>query len=399
MKNYIFLNTSIANIGGAELYISHKCSHLKNLGYNVYVFSFEHGNVVINNLKEYEKYILPELKVLFRRSNARMRRNVLDAFINLNLEGEIIIESNIDNLNPWGEFIAKEIGAYHICYLLPEKSIAREADHEFYRFKYNQHALFGITPRSVTDMMKDGHEYSDSFLPAVGCTSDTIDYQTQYEIEGWKTADYTIMALGRLNKAYIPNMLDSVCAFSRKQKHKSVNLIVIGGFMSASITNHLSKIHCLSPNLQVYYIGEMNPIPQNLFKISDVAIAVAGCAHICYRQGLPVITIDANDHKGIGVFKQFTTNTIFREDEPIVEVENLLYEVLVDKKYGKHTVDSFSSQQQIDYSKHDSLLEIPLGFEYYNVSSRPESFISLIVKLTIHVIGERRYYSFLNMFK
>ena len=33
MKNYIFLNSTIANIGGAEVYISHKCDHLKTLGY------------------------------------------------------------------------------------------------------------------------------------------------------------------------------------------------------------------------------------------------------------------------------------------------------------------------------------------------------------------------------
>ena len=151
MKNYIFLNSTIANIGGAEVYISHKCDHLKTLGYKVFVFSFERGNVVLKNLKVYDAYVLPELKVMFRRSNAKIRRTVLEAFMSLHLEGDVIIESNIDNLNLWGEYIAKKIGAYHICFLLPEKNIMAAADVPFYEFKYKREQLYGIKGRLITD--------------------------------------------------------------------------------------------------------------------------------------------------------------------------------------------------------------------------------------------------------
>lgn len=399
MKNYIFLNTTIANIGGAELYISHKCDHLKELGYNVYVFTFERGNVVINNLKVYEKYVLPELKILFRRSNAMIRRKVLNVFRNLNLDGETIIESNIDNLNVWGEYIAKEIDAYHICYLLPENNTAREKERDFYRYKYEQHVLFGITPHSIKDMMKDGQDYPNSFLPAVGCTADTIDYDSQYEIKGWQDPDYTILTLGRLNKPYIPSMLNSVCDFACEHKDKMVNLLIIGGYMSSDIEKKLIKIQNAAHNLKIYNLGEMSPIPQSLFAIADVAIAVAGCAYVCHGQGLPVITVDANDYKGIGLFKQTTINNTFRREECIVEVKDLLADVLVYKTFTKHKTNVPYTSKQIDYSKHDELLSIPSNIKYFDVSHKADSIVALMVKIAILLLGYERYFKMIDKFK
>ena len=397
MKNYIFLNTTIANIGGAELYISHKCTHLKEQGYNVYVFSIEKGNIVINNLKEYEKYVLPELKVSLNLSNPLIRRKVLNAFKKLHLEGDTIIESNSIHFSSWGEYIAKEIGAYHICYILQEINKVTNKTRDFYKFKYEQHSLFSITSQSIADMMNDGHEYPGTFLAAVGCTADTVDYETRFEIKDWRNADYTIMSLGRLNKPYISDMLNSICAFSSEHKNKMVNLIIIGGYMSDDINKQLNVIQSDTSNLKVYNLGEMNPIPHKLFAIADVAVAVAGCAHVCYRQGLPVITVDANDCKGIGLFKHTTMNNMFRKEEPVVDIQDLLTEVLIEKKYGKHEVRAALMSKQIDYSTHDALLSIPSNLDYFDVSYKADSIMSIVAKTGILLLGYERFFKCLNL--
>ena len=396
MKNYIFLNTSIAGVGGAELYISHKCEHLKHLGYDVYVFSFERGNIAIKNLLQFEKFVLPELKVPFRRSNAYIRRKILSVFCNLDLKGQIIIESNIDNLNTWGEFIAKSIKAYHICYLLPETNMVCTADIPFYKFKYVHHQLFGILDSSISKLFHDGKQYPSTHLPAVGCNTGTVSEQSVLEIPELQHAEYTILSLGRLNKPYILPMLDGVKDFIQIHTDSRVNLLIVGGYLTPEVKDKINVLKSCS-NISVFMLGEQNPIPQNLFRESDVAIATAGSARVCSRQGLPTIIIDANDLKGIGVYNYTTSNTIFRKNEPLIAVLQLLEEVLVKKLYPK--TEPKHEASEINYTYHDALLNIPSSFDYYDVSYKPDCFLSGVIKFAINLLGVSIYYKLIGYIK
>lgn len=397
--NYIFLNTTIANIGGAELYISHKLEHLEKLGYNVYVITFEVGNVVIENLKTYEKYIIPELKIPFRRTTHKVRKSVINVFLKLNLHGTTIIESSFVNLNLWGEYIASQIKAYHICYLLPETNDISPKDYNFFLFKYNQHCLYGITKNTIPQMMNDGGVYPNTTLTAVGCTADAVNNENLYNIPNWKDADYTILSLGRLNKPYVPYMLAAVENFIKAIGSNTVNLILVGGYINVSIRKKINTISKYSKTINIFYLGEMNPIPQVLFRKSDVAIAVAGCAGICQRQGLPTITIDANDFKAIGILGKTTKNRIYREKEQPIEITELLYKVLVEKEYVKSAPQKCLSRQNIDYSEHDKLLQIPSNYNYYQVSHKVDSYIDFFIKCAICILGCKKYYTMVTIFK
>ena len=63
MKKYIFLDTSIVNVGGGQLYVKTKSEYLKSIGYRVYAFSYVKGDVVIKELLEYKPYIITELEI------------------------------------------------------------------------------------------------------------------------------------------------------------------------------------------------------------------------------------------------------------------------------------------------------------------------------------------------
>jgi len=395
MKNYIFLNTTIANIGGAEVYISKKCEHLTNLGYNVIVVSFESGKILIDNLRPFEKYIIPNLKVPFRRSNKRIRKKILEIFKNMNLTGTIILESNTYDLNSWGEYIAKEINAYHICYLLPEINRLYKDDYGFYIFKYRHNCLFGITAHSISDLMADGKDYPNTELRAVGQMVGAVAEKVLDNLH-LKKADYTILSLGRLNKPYIPHMLDNIYYFSQEHKNKSINLLLVGGYSTKIIDEKILEIQSNSDNINIYRLGEFRPIPSQIFQISDVSIAVAGCANICHSQGLPNIVIDARDYKGIGIYKHSTDNTTYRTSEAPIKVSSLLEDVLEKKIYTKSQPMNLTNSST-DYSKHDALLRIPNKIEYYNLSTTPDSFLALLVKLLIYVIGSNKYYKILSI--
>ena len=398
MKNYIFLNTTIANIGGAEIYISNKCKHLEELGYNVMVISFEPGKIKLDNLKRFEPLIIPELKLLYRRSNEKVRKKILNVIKSQNLVGQTIIESNIDNLNIWGEYLAKEIGAYHICYLLPEKNHLEKNDYYFYKFKFQQKSLFGIKANTIADMMNDGLNYLETQLSAVGCTNIPISAIEMTELNQIKSADYTILSLGRLNKPYIISMLEGLSAFAKNNQNTKINILIVGGYSTSDVDRKVSEIKNQNRNLDIYECGELYPIPRQIFDISDVAIAVAGCASICNKQGLPTITIDRNDHKGIGIYKRTTDNTTFRTEEPLLNLEDLLYDILIKKTFIKQTPQD-SASINLDYSKHDLLLSIPSKFEYYNVSHRAVSFLDWFIKITIIIVGFNAYNKFVSIIK
>ena len=61
MKKYVILTSSIIGIGGAQLYTRNKLNFLKERGWEVEVLSFSEGDIVFNELKEYEKSIVRAL--------------------------------------------------------------------------------------------------------------------------------------------------------------------------------------------------------------------------------------------------------------------------------------------------------------------------------------------------
>ena len=65
MKKYVFLTTSIRNVGGAQLYISRKLDYLKENGWDVDVFFYNDGKVVIPNLECFKDNCVNELSCNF----------------------------------------------------------------------------------------------------------------------------------------------------------------------------------------------------------------------------------------------------------------------------------------------------------------------------------------------
>lgn len=389
MKRYIFLTNTIGSIGGSQLYISRKVDYLKKYNWDVEVYYTDFGNVMIENLKPYLPNHLQILSVPFQIVTKKQRKNVLNKFT---ASEYTIVESHLDGLSIWGEYIAKHIRAKHIVYLLCEHfPPLSDSLGTFLRFKLRQKLLYGITSESIPALFREDFDGSLYKLLAVGAFSSVGGNDER--ISAIPKADYTILSLGRLDKPYIPFMIASVKDFSEEYNLSKINLIVIGDSQYRDkLFEPLNSIH----NIHVFQLGNMSPIPQNVFTISDVAIATAGCVVVTSRNDVPTIVVDGNDYSAIGVMGYTTKNSLFRDvEEPPVRIKSLLEDILIKKMYPKKGIRNTDSP--IDYSAHQRIIDQDFNGEYYDVSGECTSNKITLENIISRCLGWRMYLYYMRL--
>lgn len=387
---YIFITPSIVSIGGAELYVSNKMKHLQQMGWKVLVCSFSRGEVKIDNLKAFIPYINRVAGIKYERTDNKTRHEYTKQFAKYKGARRVIIESHTTNLAYWAELVASEIHAVHLTFLLTETFPKLNSNQKnFFEKKYNQKMLYGIKPQSIANLMGNSFEYKDTLLLAMGGNYNVVSPEIEYDIDELPNADYKILSLGRLNKPYVISMMESVSLFAQRNMQSQVLLTMLGGYGDEKIHDFSKKLESQHSNLKVAIMNEMNPIPQNIFLYHDAAIAVAGCATICSQQGLPTITIDANDHKGIGVLNETTNNNTLRVDEPALEVNDVLEDILVKKKYPKRI--PISNKKGLNYDAHDAIMEIPYDFKYYPLNVRDSGILNVLNSIVMRSLGVGLY--------
>ena len=151
MKHYIILTGSISNMGGAEMFTSNKVSYLTNLGWSVQVFYFNKGgNILLQNLRQYENNYIPELKYGYYFWSKQQRKNIINVVCkNIKPNTFVVVESHIMGLTYWGEMIAESIRGVHIVNCLEEyirQVTASEA--AFLEYKLRRKEVLNGTPRS-----------------------------------------------------------------------------------------------------------------------------------------------------------------------------------------------------------------------------------------------------------
>lgn len=345
---FVFMTPSIVNIGGAQLYVSRKKEYLESLGWQVLILSCVEGKITIPGLRDSETLIIPMLRMPLSITSESKRAKVIKG-ITLPMADSIVVESHTIYLSIWAEYIFKERSVKKICYPLMEAfPHFSEDEMDYLRFKLDQKLLYGISIKSIPSLLGNNLPYNTQ-LSAVGSSRNNVDDRAELE-ERIPKADYTILSLGRLDKPYIPYAFNAVKQFASKNAAKQINLILIG----SNNYNAPRDFSVELENLNVIKMGSLFPIPRKIFQCSDVAIASAGSVLVCARERVPTIAIDANDYKAIGVYYKTTNHSIFRDSEPPVEIENLLHEILIEKKHKDIPIEPIPEP---DYSRHLEIIE------------------------------------------
>lgn len=365
---YVFLTNSMGGYSGGPAYVQTKLKFLRGRGWDVLVFDSTGGKnleIKMETFLEFKNNRYQELYYNpFWLRKSRRKRVINEILNKIGFDDRIVIESDGLNMSIWGELIASNLGAKHIVFVLSEKlTIHNPSLYQFYKYKASREELFSISANAYRKLMQefeDGSDAEQHFWSA--SMSVPIENVQCDEISNIPSADYNIGHFGR-QKSYFVSMFEQVSAFAKCQESKLVNFIMLG---DVSVEEKWSEM--LPANVQLYVFESRQPIPSVFFEKTDVVIATAGCANICWRYGAKVISIDVYNGNPLGVLGYDTKDSNLRSKDNTysLSLSDTLDNVLVMKKYDKEIpMDYPITTKGFDYQLK---FAVPSDAKYYDVS-------------------------------
>lgn len=369
-KYYIILQPSIRTMGGEEMYTRNKIISARDEGYVPIVFHSGIGGdtVYIEDLKPYNKFEFSTFRYEPCAVSSRKKRHLKSKIkaILSDYDEECIIESHEVLIAEWGEWIASQLGIRHFAYMLLEhNTLSFKPLYDFFRFKYERHELAGIVNSTIPNMFQNFCENVQGYRLPAYCSNvyESIPCPKQFVL---RKADYTIGTIGRTDKKYVQPMIDSILRFVSNHPNNSFNILYVGGSMNLQSEKSVKERFSSMPNLKLTFTGIQFPLSIDMIRQMDVCIASAGSCWTSYNCGIPTICLDGNDSKAIGIFKETTNNNLFRnENEPPIEIECLLEEILIQKCYPQK--DEIKSVE-VDFSPHwDFIKQMSKTKDYFDI--------------------------------
>ena len=393
MDKYVFLTSSARNVGGAQLYISRKMDWLKSIGWDVDMYFYNDGDIVIDNLKPFKSHCIPELAHPFELLGKRKKRKVLNK---IKLEGydKIIIESHLLNLCLWGEYIVSQKNGMNLCYLLCE-TFPKISDtmRDFLNYKLKQNLLYGISDRSIPSLLGDSEVSMKKGLVAAGSIVNNVIDEEFINVPLSLEGKINILSLGRLDKPYILPMVESIKQFISSHKELLFNVVFVGDAADTNLKKVIINSVKEESNADAFCTGFINPIPRILLKQMDVAIASAGCVVVTMNEGVLTISIDGEDNMAIGVCGITTNNTLYRTTEPKRKIEEFLEEILIEKKYNPEEIEYKTAYKtdKVDYSQHKEIIDRYDNSNTFDMVNWPLSIKQIVLKSLMILLGYKNY--------
>lgn len=394
MKSYIFLTADIHPVGGMQIYVAGKAEYLKRQGWNIAMFFYgqNKGTCAYPFLNDYVEGGLQEFSRQPYEWTSLIRNNTLkkmETMLKKITDGsdEIIIESQTDITALWGELLAERIKAKHICLICNEKFRGHNKHYEenldFFDFKHKRRELAGIHKESLRKLFEGYKEIDEkecySFFAANG---EPIQDIKNNKVSSLEKKDWNICYIGRAKKEYVPIIIEDISKFANVHKEKQIQVIFVGDQSErlTLINQYLEKLE----NVTITLLGDLVPIPRELFEKIDVVIAGSGCAECSVKEKVPTIVADADNFLANGVLGYTTFDIIFREDDSMqMHYDEALEQVLVEQittklpyKFAEKPKADFYYNQHLDFArKSDQILE------YFELNKKiPQIGIKEIVK-------------------
>lgn len=340
-KTYIFLTFAVPDIGGTQIYVRNKLNYLHKRGWNTCVITTEPGdNIIIKELEPYKDGIFNELVFNPFLFTNRQRNRILDKVITYiksfgSLGNTVIIESNFIAVAPWGELLAERLSAKHFIFFIQEDyRFGVDTYRRFFNFKLDRGELAANTPKALSTLFKGFRDIPpcEKYHLSPYCSNSVEDCESKIE-KNLPSADYYIGSFGRINKPFVLPMVDDLVKYVKKHSDKTFHLVLFGWTDNQAHIHYLKEKIDSVNNLSFQVTGPIYPIPRRDIKKMDVFISTAGAANSTFNEGQLTISIDDTDLRPIGIMGHTTFNSLHRDNEPIVALEVLLDEILMQKKY------------------------------------------------------------------
>ena len=395
MRKYIFFTYAVTKIGGSQIYIRNKVNYLKSIGWEVDVFSYQDGNIYIEQLVEFKKGINKELQFPIMYFANKKRKRIFEKLFstdNIGNHDEVVIESNSPGLATWGEYLASVLKCRHIVYLISEDYQTNLSMYNFLSFKNRRKELAAAhieTLHNIFNRYSNNVENSVLVSLKANCTNVVEDVYHPL-LENINSNYITIGSIGRLEKPFLKSVLLELKKYFELHNQNQYNLILIGGAPNLLKFQRIySAIFENQDNVNLFITGYIYPIPYKLIKLVDVYISSAGSATLSNRYGRPTISIDSQSFAPIGILGESTLKSTFASpNNKAYNLIDLLDQILSNKNQYTNTGTAPSIGQIPEYSSHMEFVEgVLITPEYFKFENIKNNFIVFVKKIIINTFG------------
>ena len=340
MKKYLIFTRRISDMGGAQLYVLRRCLHLANIGYRVYIIVTDHSDYfpLKEKFGEIPLIVIPEMKKrvasLSRRKQETIIRSIIDT---IGSSDSYYIESHTLSAIEWGELVAAEIHARHLAYPLSEPSVR---DYKYkpgiriFEEKLDNGEFFGCSSYSLKEIF--GRDDVPPHFINIGYDESELRETCIPSINIKKCQDrYTVLTISRLDKTYIEVLADAVSEMALKYPDKSFQLLIAGGCRDSAredyLKNNYNNVHYQQANLDIRYLGYIDTLGRDIFKLADVFVGMGTASINAISQGCVTINIDPRNgmKRASGFFGIDTSNFAYPEADNTFSIFSKLEEAFL----------------------------------------------------------------------
>lgn len=372
-KLYLFITPTLRTMGGSILYVSAKSKQLREDGWAVSALTIDDylwndmTQPIIDDV-EFSFYELEYDPVSYRRKRCeRVCQKVVDY---INQFDYCVLESHFPTAAKWGELIASKTNAKHIVYLINERyKKPSKRDIAFYEFKLARRELTCIQRKGLEEAMGGGGAASliepVEILNAFGASDcvANVEFDDSLVREA-ESCDLKLGSLGRLDKGYIPEMVDSLVRYASQNSDLSISICIVGDTKDPKRASYITNSLNRCKNVSYSMLGVLSPVPEKLIQTWDIAIASAGAACALAEHGVPTVKYSA-DGQPMGIIGSIgnTDGLFLAEGNRGYSLEFLLDCVRLGNAEAKDGLSD--SDHSIDYSQHMAFIDKSSSKEEY----------------------------------
>lgn len=385
MKKYVILGY-IYGIGGWQTYINNKLKLMEENGWKIYAIS--------NGMRAMPGKMLPILErfkdnrlyaLSFHDPNELSHRGLKRTYdkvgkmIEYREGDEIIFETTILDYLMWAEFLAKRFHGRSVC--VDVSNSFKNYCHttlDFFHFKEQRGELMMMSKTGLHRLFSDYIDYPEVDNNTVGAMTQNEfadDGRNYRALLKTSEADYVIGTVGWLDKGYYAILIDEVIKFANENADKKIQFIVVGKSLKGNIERDYEKKAKDVPNLILNLMGSIAPVPSNLVKLFDVAVASYGCAIITDNIGVKTILMHDPELIPLGILSYTVIkppiNTRVNFDKSISE---MITDVLINNICDQYEYSRYYQSRDVEEQKKRHLERIKQfseQIEYYDVENMP----------------------------
>lgn len=339
-RKYIILTDVISSLGGAQLLVLRRVKYFKSLGLDVRVIIRRHTGDFF--LKEEFAHIpvlfLPQVDKPFLFTSEKEKKQILDVVsFFVNDTDNTIIETNSLQESVWGEFFASCFKIKHVIYLHAEEVVGKYLYYpgkDFFYYKYKRGELWGVSDQSIKMIFgKDIDNCQNQYIN-VAFDPEEIKEKSVPSLDYLKKDknQCVITTVTRLEKGYVPALIQGCIEYARKNPAKNILLLIIGGTIFPKVELKLKEdCHALKmrmPNLKIDFPGYMTTLGADLYSKTDIFIGVGTASINAISQGCVTLIIDFPSNRTSGIFGLDTTNFGYSQNNITFEIEDKIEELL-----------------------------------------------------------------------